>query len=127
MPKQVIAHLVRLRGPGIIMPSPSTHRHGDTGTEILATIYDGNEDRDTDPEPTNLSNATVTILLCGAGGVVEKTAEILDAAAGEVRITTVADDLVAGPLAIRARVAWPDRGIVSHTGAVRMQVERVCR
>jgi len=99
---------------------------GDIGTEIIVTIYDITEtdgvlDQDT---PLNLTGLTVTVLLCGQDGTVERSTEVVGLVAdGTVKAVTQSGDLVAGELKIRAKVV--SNGGTWYTAAVATQVQSV--
>lgn len=102
---------------------------GDTGTEIIVTIYDITEtdgvlDQST---PLDLTGFTVTILLCGPSGTVERATALVGlASAGTVKAVTQAGDLVEGPLTIRAKVVRDSDDATSHSAGAVTRVHAVC-
>jgi hypothetical protein len=102
---------------------------GDIGTEIIVTIYDITEtdgvlDQST---PLDLTGFTVTILLCGASGTMERDATLVGlASAGTVKAITQDGDLVEGPLTIRAKVVRDSDDATSHTAGAVTRVHAVC-
>ena len=101
---------------------------GDVGTELIATIYDiteedGELDQDT---PLDLTGLTVTMLLCYDDQIIEKTTELVGAAAnGTVKATTVSTDLVAGILTIRCLVEADTGTNKWYTTAVSTKVHAI--
>ena len=101
---------------------------GDTGTEILVTIYDITEtDGELVQSVLDLTGITATILLCGTSGTVERDTELVGlASAGTVKAITQAGDLVSGPLTIRAKLVRDSDSATWHTAGVVTQVWPVC-
>ena len=101
---------------------------GDVGTEILVTIYDiTEEDGELVQAVLDLTGITVTMLLCGSSGTVERDTELVGlASAGTVKAITQAGDLVSGPLTIRCKLVRDSDQATWHTAGVVTQVWPVC-
>ena len=100
---------------------------GDVGTEIIVMVYDITEvDGELVQSVLDLTGFTVTILLCGSSGTVERDTTLVGlAAAGTVKAITQAGDLVSGPLTIRVKLVrdsdeatWRSAGVVTQVWPV---------
>ena len=101
---------------------------GAIGVEIVATIKDiqivGGVKTQT---ALDLTGHTVTLLLCGKSGTIEKATTVVGIPTdGTVKAVTAAGDLVLGPLTIQA-IVDEDAGDASWpTAAVKTRVWPVC-